>query len=135
MRPSSSTTAAPWRTAAATAVFVATLVSGCATVPRIEPLTAEQIVQLSKDGVPAPDIIRRIDDTRTVLPLSGRQFAKLRNEGVDDDVLDHLQARYTRAIEFDSRIRTQQMYWGAGMGPWGGFGPFWRPGYGPWPYW
>lgn len=123
------------RPAAVALVLAATLATGCASIPRIEPLTVEQIVQLSKDGLPAKDIIERIDDTRTVVPIRGSQFAKLRTEGVDDEVLDHLQRRYLQAVEYDSRLRTQQMYWGAGMGPWGGYGPFWRPGYGPWPYW
>ncbi|MCU0869102.1 MAG: hypothetical protein MUF30_05765 [Burkholderiales bacterium] len=119
-------------------VLVASLAGGCATTPRIEPLNLEQVVQLSKDGVPAKDIIQRLDDTRTVIPITGSQFARLRSDGVDDEVLDHIQRTYVRAVEFDSRVRTQQMYWGAGMGPWGpwgGFGPYWRPGFGPWPYW
>jgi hypothetical protein len=107
------------------------VLSGCAGVlKRPDPLTTEDIVRLVKAETPSPDIIQRLRETRTVLPLTGSQFAKLREQGVPDDVLDHLQQAYLGAVEFDARMRYQGLYWG-GWGP-----PFPYPGFrGPLPYW
>jgi hypothetical protein len=126
--------AAQVRAVAVLALATCLLASGCATTPRIEPLKIEEVVQLSKDGVPPKDIIQRIDDRRTVFQLNGSQYAKLRAEGVDDEVLDHIQRTYVKAVEYESRIRGQQMYgpgWGP-WGPWGPYGPGWRMGWGYW---
>jgi hypothetical protein len=107
------------------------VLSGCAgALKRPDPLTTEDIVRLVKAETPSPDIIQRLRETRTVLPLTGSQFAKLREQGVPDDVLDHLQQAYLGAVEFDARMRYQGLYWG-GWGP-----PFPYPGFrGPLPYW
>jgi hypothetical protein len=107
------------------------VLSGCAGVlKRPDPMTTEDIVRLVKAETPSPDIIQRLRETRTVLPLTGSQFAKLREQGVPDDVLDHLQQAYLGAVEFDARMRYQSMYWG-GWGP-----PFPHPAFrGPLPYW
>ena len=110
------------------------VLSGCAGVmKRPDPLTTDDIVRLVKAETPSSDIIQRLRETRTVLPLTGSQFAKLREQGVPDDVLDHLQHAYLGAVEFDARMRYQGLYWGG----WGGWGPpFPHPGFrGPLPYW
>jgi hypothetical protein len=114
----------------------ATVLSGCAgMVNRPPPLTIEQVVQMAKDGSPAAEINKEIDRTRTVLPLNGSQYAKLKQDGVPDEVLDHLQNRYLRAVEFDARMRYQNMYWGGGWG-WGWGPPYpYRPFPGHFPYW
>ena len=114
-------------------LLAAAIASGCATTPRPPPLTMEQIVEMSKENRPAAEIIKELNDSRTVLPLSGSQYAKLKQEGVPDEVLDHLQKRYLDAVEFDARMRYQTMYWGWGWGPPGAF-PH-RPMVGRWPYW
>lgn len=113
------------------ACTVLTVLSGCAGVlKRPDPLTTADIVRLVKEETPSADIIQRLRETRTILPLSGSQFAKLREQGVPDDVLDHLQQAYLGAVEFDARMRYQGMYWG-GWGP-----PFPHPAFrGPLPYW
>lgn len=117
-----------------TAVFVAVL-PGCASLTdRPPPLTTEQVVQLAKEGKPAEEIIREIDRTRTILALNGSQYAKLKADGVPDEVLDHLQARYVRAVEMDARFRYQGMYWGGWGWGWGPPYPY-RPFPGHYPYW
>lgn len=93
----------------------------------------EQVVEMSRENRPAAEIIKELNDSRTVLPLSGSQYARLKQEGVPDEVLDHLQKRYLDAVEFDARMRYQNMYWGWGWGPPGAF-PH-RPMVGRWPYW
>lgn len=111
-------------------VFVASMVlGGCATFEKREPVTLEQVIQMSKAGTPPADIINKLKESRSVFALSGSQYAKLREDGVDDTVLDYLQRSYVQSVEMDSRLRYQSMYWGYGWGS-----PY-RPYYGPWPYW
>lgn len=104
--------------------------ASCAGMPRKEPISLEQVIQMSKAQTPPADIIAQLTQTRTVLPISGSQFAKLREQGVDDAVLDHLQKSFVDSVEMEARLRTQSMYWGYG----GGWGGHYRPFYGPWPY-
>lgn len=115
---------------AATAFVLCACLAGCAGMQRREPLTLEQVIQLSKAQTPPADIIAQLTQTRTVLQISGSQFGKLRAEGVDDSVLDFLQKSFLDSVEMDARLRAQSMYWGYG----GGWGGYYRPGFGPWPY-
>lgn len=120
------------RWALAAALCVIAFLAGCAMTARPDPLTLAQVIELSKSGTPPADIINRLRETRTVLQISGSQYAKLKADGVDDSVLDYLQQSYVRAVELDTRFRYQGHYWGGyGFGP--GY-PF-RPYYGAWPYW
>lgn len=96
---------------------------------RKEPISLEQVIQMSKAQTPPADIIAQLTQTRTVLQISGSQFAKLREQGVDDAVLDHLQKSFVDSVEMEARLRTQSLYWG-----YGGWGGHYRPFYGPWPY-
>ena len=107
------------------------VLSGCAGIlQRPDPMTTEDVVRLVKAQTPPAEIVQKLRDTRTVLPLSGSQFAKLREQGVPDEVLDYLQSAYLGAIEFDARMRYQNMYWGG----WGPPHPN-RAFRGPLPYW
>lgn len=108
----------------AAAVLVAAL-TGCAAFERREPMTLEQVVQLSKDGALADDIINRLRESRTVFALSGSGYARLREQGVDDAVLDFIQKSYVARVEMDTRLRYPGWY-----GP--GYYPY---PYRPWPYW
>lgn len=112
-----------------TVLAATALVAGCASTPKRVPLTLEQVISLSKQGVPPADIINQLKETRTVFELSGSQFAKLKEAGVDDSVLDYIQRTYVMSVEFETRMRYQSLYWGWGYG-WPA-----RPLYGPWPYW
>lgn len=112
-----------------------TVLAGCATAPRRPPLTLEEVVTMAKNDLPAAQIIRAMDESRTVLALSGSQYAGLRQQGVPDEVLDHIQKRHLEAVEIDARFRQQQLYWGWGWGwpPPPAFPA--RPFPGRWPYW
>lgn len=107
------------------------VLSGCAAFPsRPPPLTLEQVVTLAKGGTSSEDIIKQLRESRTVLALSGSQYAKLQQDGVPDDVLDYIQRTYVTAVEFDARARYQSMYWG-----WGPMYPYpYRPFWSPYPY-
>lgn len=118
------------RSASALALLAAVALGGCAMAEKRVPMTLEQVIQHSKAGTPPADIINQLKDTGTVFEVSGSQFAKLREEGVDDSVLDYIQRTYVASVEMDTRLRYQSMYWGYGWGY-----PY-RPYYGGgWPYW
>ena len=110
-------------------LLAAMLLGGCAAFPKREPMTLDQVVQLSKEGKSADDIINRLSESRTVFALSGSGYAKLREQGVDDAVLDYIQRTYVARVELDSRLRYQGWY-SPGFYP-----PYYRPIMGPWPYW
>ncbi len=114
----------------AAALLLCACLAGCAGMQHREPLSLEQVIQMSKAQTPPADIIAQLTQTRTVLQISGSQFARLREQGVDDAVLDHLQKSFVDSVEMEARLRTQSMYWGYG----GGWGGHYRPFYGPWPY-
>jgi hypothetical protein len=109
------------------------LLAACATTPALPPVTTEQILQMSREGVPAADIIQKMRDAGTVYRLSGSQLAQLKSQGVADEVLDYMQDTYLA----QERARGAQYgyYWGSPYGwgpyPYSYWGP---PGYW-WPYW
>jgi len=114
----------------ALALATCILASACATFEKREPMTLEQVIQASKSGTPPADIINKLKESRTVFALSGSQFAKLREDGVDDTVLDYIQRTYVASVEMDTRLRYQSMYGGYGWGT-----PYRPYVHGPWPYW
>lgn len=119
----------PSRNSAAALALAVALLPGCALFKdRPPPLTVDEVVALSKAGTPAEEVIRRLRESRTVLALSGSQYAKLRSDGVADEVLDYLHRSYVSAVEFDTRMRYQGLYYG-----WGPIYPY-RPFRGPFPY-
>lgn len=129
-------TARPGRTARSlAALFLMAALAGCASVARRPPLTVEEVVTMARNDVPAAQIIRAMDESRTMLALTGSQFAALKQQGVPDEVLDHIQKRQLEAVEIDARFRQQQLYWGWGWGwpPPPAFPA--RPFPGRWPYW
>lgn len=58
-----------------------------------------------KAGMTEEDIMRRIDDTRTVFRLSSEEVVRLRNEGVSDRVVNYMLDTYTRAVAAEQRRR------------------------------
>lgn len=92
--------------------------AGCATGPveprKVERLTGEslaallpqpvaalsldEIVKLSRQGMPAEEIISRVSSTHSRYRLSASQLLELRQRGVDMKVLDHLVESERRAI-------------------------------------
>jgi len=96
----------------------------------VPPVTTEQILQMSREGVPPADIIQKMRDAGTVYRLSGSQLARLQSQGVPDEVLDYMQATYLA----QERARGAEYAYGPflwGPYPYGYWGP---PGYW-WPYW
>ena len=82
------------------------LLSGCYTVQRFTPVTAEEVVSLTRDGKEPEEIIAKIDQTGTVYNLKSRQIRALLDEGVDERVVDHMletrvEAERARARYYD----------------------------------
>ena len=92
------------------------LLAGCATVGD-PPLTAGEVVALSRDGKSPQEIIAELQRTNTVIPLSASDYVVLHDEGVPDEVLNYLQRVQIDALLWQERA----MGWGWGGGPFGGW--------------
>jgi hypothetical protein len=108
--------------------FVVCLLCGCQTSSEKRPpaVNVGQIIEMSKGGVPAQDIIRKIHESGTVYRLRASELARLREQGVPDDVIDYMQETHLEAT------RHEQYFHDWSYGPDG----YWYGGY-PfgWPYW
>lgn len=119
-------------------------------------VTLDEIVTLSKQGVPAEQIIQKIRETHSSYALSPSDYVRYHNEGVDTKVLDEIQRikeqRERDAVADEINKREQQhqeqeaklkrlrlmqpYYYDPFYDPF--FDPYWgwrvRPGFG-WRYW
>jgi hypothetical protein len=87
-----------------TIAILTTLFVSCATTPpRPPPLTQTDIISMVKARMSDEDIMRRIDDTRTVFRISSDDVIRLRNEGVSDRVVNYMLDTYTRAVAAEQR--------------------------------
>jgi hypothetical protein len=91
-------------------LFCFALLAGCAGMQHRPPPTLEQVVEMSQAGKPAEEIIRELQETRAVYPLTGSQIAKLHDRGVPDAVLDYLQNTYAESIRWDARLRYENSF-------------------------
>ena len=98
----------------ATCVVFATLFAGCTSMQRRPPPSLEQVVEMSQAGKPAVEIIRELQETRAVYPLTGSQIVALHDQGVPDTVLDYLQNAYAEHIRWDAQLRYENSF------PWHG---------------
>ena len=94
------------------ALLLVALLGGCAGMERRPPPSLEQVVEMSQAGKPAEEIIRELQDTRAVYPLTGSQIARLHDQGVADTVLDYLQNAYAESIRTEAWLRyDHSFYW------------------------
>lgn len=96
-------------------IALATLV-GCGTTSSRTAYTMTQVIQLSRAGVPPADLVAQLRETRTILPVTGSQYAQLKEQGVSDEVLDYMQKTYVAQVEADARWRARSTYYGYGYG-------------------
>lgn len=98
-----------FRSACLCAVFA--LLSACAAfAPLPPPPSPQEIVAMAGEGKTVQDIIQRIDAAQGVYRLSASELAKLREQGVPDAVIDHMQATYLEAIRREEAWRQQSLY-------------------------
>jgi hypothetical protein len=95
----------------AAALLGVALVAGCAGMERRPPPTLDEIVEMSRAGTPPEEIVRVLQETRAVYPLTGSQIVRLHQDGVPDPVLDYLQNAYAEAIRWDAQWRYESMHW------------------------
>lgn len=98
------------------------LLAGCAVTPP-PPLEPAEIVRLSREGMPAKDIIARLQASQAVYTLDAAELVRLSQEGVPVEVLNYLQATQIDQL----RREAERQYW-YGRDPF-----FWGPFYRPWP--
>ena len=100
------------------------LLAGCASTPPLPPpLEPAEIVRLSQEGMPAKDIIARLQASQAVYTLDAAELVRLSQEGVPVEVLNYLQA--TQIDQLRREAERQSWY---GRDPF-----FWGPFYRPWP--
>jgi hypothetical protein len=85
--------------------------AGCASTPRPVPLAQADIISMTKVGLTDEEIMRRIDDTRTVFRLNADDVVRLRQEGVSDRVVTYMLDTYTRAAVEDERRRAYHYHY------------------------
>ena len=105
--------------AALTLLTCITLLSGCAILAPSKPaVTVGEVIQMSKEGVPAQTIVQRMRDSETVYRLTAAQLAELHDLGVADPVLNYMQRSFIEA-ERSAQMRED-------WGEWNAWGPgFW----------
>lgn len=84
---------------------------GCAGLQHPSPPTVNQIVEMAKAGKPAEDIVRELQQSHAVYPLTGSQIVKLHEEGVPDAVLDYMQNAYADSIRWNARMQYEGNFW------------------------
>ena len=96
-----------------------TLLSGCAALgfKQPEPVTVGQVIEMSKEGVPAETIVAKMRDSEGVYRFTAAQLAELHDLGIADPVLDYMQQTY---IEAERREQSRDDWgewdmWGSGI--------------------
>ena len=86
------------------------LVMGCASHRPAPPppLTQADVISMVKMSVTDEEIMRRIDETRTVFRLSSEDVVRLRNEGLSDRLVSFMLDTYARAAAAEQRRRDEQ---------------------------
>jgi uncharacterized membrane protein YgcG len=110
-----------------------TLLGGCASLGVAQstpPVTVSEVIQMSKQGVPAETILDKMRESQTVYRLTAAQLAQLRDQGVANQVIDYMQQTYLSAVRYDQSLEDWD-YWSLGAdgfwygGPYYGWPPHW----------
>lgn len=110
-------------------MFFTLLLGACATVQGPPPPSQEDVVALARSGAPAQEIIRRMRESGAVYPLSASQLARLREQGVPDEVIDYMHRTYIDEVRREEAMR-QSFFYGPMFPP---YYPYWYgPGRPPW---
>ena len=106
---------------------LALLLGGCVTAPPRPPAPpTHEIVQMAKAGLPAAEIIQRLEESRALYPLKASQLAQLRQDGVPDEVIDYMQQTLIETERMREAMRERDRMWMYGY-------PYYPPY--PWGYW
>ncbi len=97
-------------------------------VYKTPPVTVPDIIQMSKDSVPAEKIIKKMEESHTVYRLSASQLADLQKEGVSSQVIDYMEQTHINAVRNNQQLEDQNYWWPG----WDGY-YYGGPAFG-WPY-
>lgn len=100
---------------------------------RMPSVPVSDIVQMSKDGVSSKNIIKEIRQTHSVYTLKANQLAELRNEGVQDSVINYMEYTHLAAIRYNQQMSDSYYGWPGYYGMYNGIGfgwPWWYDGWG-----
>jgi hypothetical protein len=86
------------------------ILGGCHTISSRPWISLDEIVKMSKEGMAPNAIIADLEQRRVQLEFSGSQLAKLKEQGVADEVLDYLLNAYARRIRYES-LQDYEPYW------------------------
>jgi hypothetical protein len=110
------------------------LLAGCSTFggKEVPPITVGEIVQMSKSGMPAADIVAKLHESGTIYRLKASELASLKEQGVSAEVIDYMQKTYLRAVQHDQRLqddsywaRSNDNYWYGGTSAGWPYDPMW----------
>jgi hypothetical protein len=114
---------------AACVIFFTLALAGCATVQGPPPPSPEDVVALARSGASAQDIVRRMQESGAVYPLSASQLARLREQGVPDEVIDYMYRSYIDEVRREEAMR-QSFFYGPIYPPY--YPYYFGPGRPPW---
>ena len=92
-------------------IFLGLVLSGCAGMQRRSPPSIDQLVEMANAGKPADEIVRELQETHAVYPLTASQIIGLHDRGVPDAVLDYMQNVYAESIRWNASLQYQGTYW------------------------
>ncbi len=113
------------------------ILCGCATYYyQYPPVTIEEIIKLSKERMPAEQIIYKIKRSQTAYRLSADEIVEMKNAGVDSKVIDYMLRTYEDAVRREQELqdwRNWHFYYGHYYWspyfyyPYRPYGPYWAP--------
>lgn len=93
-------------------LLLAALMSGCAArAPLPEPPAVVDVVRMSREGDAPKLIIERMQAARAVYRLPASELARLREQGVADEVIDYMQRTQIEAERRDEALRQRMLLW------------------------
>lgn len=93
------------------------LLGGCARVGFEQaktPVMVSEVILMSKEGMPAEIIVKKMRDSKSVYRLTAAQLAYLHDQGVADRVVNYMQETYLEAVRREQNLadwNTREM-WG-----------------------
>jgi hypothetical protein len=94
------------------AASVLTVLSGCATLgDNTPPLTIDALVARAKSGESNESLLASLRASRERFSLTGSEFAKLKERGLPDPILDELQKREVAAVRDEEWRNAQPIGW------------------------
>jgi hypothetical protein len=78
------------------------------------PVMVSEVILMSKEGVPAETIVKKMRDSKSVYRLTAAQLAYLHDQGVADRIINYMQQTYLEAVRREQNLadwNTREM-WG-----------------------